>query len=365
MPIFFIGILLIFLDLSVRGKSFVYLTSFLVYSYFLLVFYGILFISDFNNDIPVTFFGFLSYYVILTRFNKPFDTQTVFLTAFFAVASANTKLVGLYSVGLSGIWILYYLYNHRRSLSKKELVNLLSILGVIYIVGLFWYLVFPFLMTAGVGNSPYKQSAGLLDSLLSGLHLIFVSFGNLFSILIFISLVSGIFTEAKHIIIFVIAPLFFIWAFWYNYDCRNLSLILPFTAYAASNGLVHIVKLFNNKINLLKHSYFRQVINSGLRLKYKSLYSILFIFLLLTFLLIVNTKFIFNLGLDTAYFLRSFYFNYTTLVFTSELGYYRYIEYFVDTTSVFIIFFIIAYAIRNSRIKVNHIALLFLLPLLC
>ncbi len=99
MPLFFIGILLIFLDLYFRTKSIIHLTGFILYSYILLVFYGILFISDLNNDIPVSFFAFLSFYIILTRYKTAFDTQTILLAAFFAVSAANTKLVGLYAVG--------------------------------------------------------------------------------------------------------------------------------------------------------------------------------------------------------------------------------------------------------------------------
>ena len=357
MPLFFIGILLIFLDLYFRTESIVFLIGFILYSYILLVFYGILFISDFNNDIPVSFFSFLSFYVILTRKKSAFDLQIVLLAAFFAVSAANTKLVGLYAVALSGIWILLYLYNNRNSISKEEIIKTVSILGVIYIFGLFWYLIFPLLMSQGVGASPYRPFDGLFDSFFYGMHLITVSFGRLFSIIIFISLIAGIFTKAKNLILFVIAPLFFIWAFWYSYDCRNLSLIIPFTVYAAGYGLVSLVKKLREKITFLKIQRSKSIRIEKLS-NDKTIYSILFMILLITILVIINTRFIFNLWLDTAYFLRSFYFDFTTLVFTSELGYYRYVEYYVNTISLFVVLIIIIYAIRRLRIKLYQLMFL-------
>ena len=357
MPLFFIGILLIFLDLYLRTKSIVHLTSFILYSYILLVFYGILFISDLNNDIPVSFFSFLSFYVILTRNKNTFDNQAILLAAFFAITAANTKLVGLYTVALSGIWIVFYLYRNKNSIPRKDLIKTFSILGVIYIVGLFWYLIFPLLMSQGVGASPYRPFDGLIDSFFYGLHLITVSFGKLFSVLILISLIAGLFTRARNIILFVISPLFFIWAFWYSYDCRNLSLIIPFTAYAAGYGLVFIVKKTRDKLTSVKILHPNRAYPEK-SLKFKSFYSVLIIISLLLLLFTINSKFIFNLGMDTAYFLRSFYFDFTTLVFTSELGYYRYVEYYVNTISLLILLTIVLFTLKGLNIKMHQLIIL-------
>ena len=44
-----------------------------------------------------------------------------------------------------------------------------------------------------------------------------------------------------------IVPLFLVWAFWYSYDCRNLSVAIPFVALSSAYGLEFIVKTIKQR----------------------------------------------------------------------------------------------------------------------
>ncbi len=101
MPLFSIGILLIFLDLALTKKSAVYLAGLIIYAAILFIFYPILYILDANADILVSFFGFLTFYSIIKSGKLRFDPKGIFLAVTFASCAADTKMAGLYIFGLS------------------------------------------------------------------------------------------------------------------------------------------------------------------------------------------------------------------------------------------------------------------------
>ncbi len=358
MPLFYIGILLIFLDLYLQKRQIIYLTSFLIYSFILLVFYGILFISDFNYDIPVSFYGFLAFYVILKQDRPGFDIKTVLLTSIFSFSAANIKMAGMFVVGLFSLWFLYYIYVNRKQILKSDLFKTFIYLIPIFISGLFWYVLMQSDMTEYAGQSPFNPNDGLYTSLMYGLKLLYYGFGPVFSIFLLITLVSAFFTEFKYIMLLTIVPLFFVWAFWYSYDCRNLSMAIPFAALSSAYGLKfiwgklkkYLIQQNSNEKATLKLTLFS--------IKEKSWpFSILFITILIAAFILVNSNFFFNLIISLSYFLWKFYFQLNTVVFTTELGYYKYVVYYVAALKVSIILLLLLYILRLSKIKIVYVGI--------
>jgi len=63
MPLFFFANLLMFYDLAIDKKKYVYLIALIIYGLFAPIIYNLVFIADGNGDLPVSFFAFLSFLV--------------------------------------------------------------------------------------------------------------------------------------------------------------------------------------------------------------------------------------------------------------------------------------------------------------
>jgi hypothetical protein len=351
MPLFFISILLIFLDLSIQKKSAVYLLGLILYGATLIVFYGLLFISDASLDIPVSFFGFLTFYAIMSRDNSRFDIRTVLLVAVFAAAAANTKLVGVFLVALSGLWFLFYAYGNRKSISKNDVIKTAIYISIIIIGSLFWYLVKPAQMSMGIGSSEFKPSQGLYESFMYGITMLYYSFGPVLSIILFAALLFALLTkEARYLVLLIIAPLFFVWAFWYSYDYRNMSAAIPFTALASAYG----IKLFYEKLS----GYFvkREPVSETTKnaLINKTFLNVIIVWFLIGVFLFSHTELFFNLGINLSYFFHKYYFEYYRVVYAIEIGFYKYVEYWSGTIQVFAIMLFLFFILKKSKIKLIY-----------
>jgi hypothetical protein len=343
MPFFFIGILLMFIDLAYVGNSVVHLAGLIIYSGILFVFYSLLFILEVNADIPVSFFSFLTFYTFIRNSNKCFEIKTVLLISIFAVSTANTKLAGTYILPVASFWILKIFYNNRRTVSKHDVIRTCIYIILIFLGSIFWYLIRPVEMIKGLDQSVY-MAVSYNTRFFNAANLLVYSLSLPFLIYISLSLLSALFTkEAKYIVLYIIIPALIMWAFSFSADFRNLSFIIPFIAYSSAYGLHFIF----GKIVKVKDETIVSKSTSGV----KTLSQIIFVLCMLTVLIITETDFFFNFGMKTAYFLSKYLFGGQRVVYTTEIGYYKYVEYYSSAFRLLSVFLLILYALRKLKIK--------------
>ena len=356
MPLFFIGILLIFLDLYLQKKSIIYLISLILYGIIIVCFYTLIFSGDCNLDIPVSFFGFLTFYTIIKHGINKFSTQGVLLAALFASVSSETKLAGMYIVTFTTVWIIYAVYKNRKEISKSKLIKMLIWILLIFLGNLFWYFIKPVDMYNGLSDWISMLSPNYFDRFLNAANMLLYSFGWLLSIYLLATLIFSLFVkEVRYIVLIMIIPPLFLWMFYYSYDYRNLSFSIPFMAYVSSFGLKYFYD--NNpwmqKIvqNINSKNYFEKKYSK----REKTFFSLTFIFLLAAFYLVISSNAFFNLGMKISYFLRiQYYMGYST-IYTTEFGYYKPVEYFIGALKILSIILFILFVLRKTRIKLYYI----------
>jgi hypothetical protein len=369
MPVFFLGILLMFFDLSLKKHSLVHLTGFIIYSLFLIIFYNLLFILEVNADIPVSFFAFLTFYTILREEKKGFDVKTIILVTIFASSAADTKLAGAYILCIAGLWVLYIFYKYRKTISRKDFIKIVISLFLVLCGSILWYLVRPVDMVSGLDQSVY-----LLPSygtrFVRAVNMLFYSAGPIFFVFISICLLASLFTkEARLLVIFIVAPSSILWAFFFSTDFRNLSFAIPFIAYCSSYGLQYLnailvnqtkaatttgVTVSQSKAATGRNNY---LLKDKLKNKRKLIFSAGIIILIAVFIL-AGTDSFFNLILNSAHILNRFYFNKFRVVSVTEIGYYKYAEYYSASIRVFCILLLLILALKYSKVKLSYLIVL-------
>ncbi len=286
MPLFSMGTLLIFLDLGIRTRKSVY--------YLALILYGIL-LNAINEpsiivsgyvDTAVAFFSFLAFYVLYSMPPGPpapaaalpavglnpsearsignsshFTGDSRFFgslrwAVLFASAAAVTKQAGIYILAVILVMSFWQLLKKRRKegpfenfvtipITKKlrEIVFLLLI--VIAVTGT-WYGYKEVQIRSGLDSSEvpvvqaahkqvdyFKRFSKGFRNMATQRHpkAKFIIYG------IFLFALFGLFHKKSRAMTLAVAiPFTLLWGFLFSYDGRNLSLALPFIAFAAAFG---------------------------------------------------------------------------------------------------------------------------------
>jgi hypothetical protein len=352
MPLFTIGILLAFFDLSFVKKSLVNLTGLIIYGCILIVLYSLLFISDCNADIPTAFLGFLAFYTIDRRhgfsLNESYDIKTILMVIIFASASANTKMAGLYILFLSLIWIALNIYRNRKKITGNELLKIFLCLTIVFTSSFFWYIIKPADMYHGLNQSQFLPNS-YWERIINAIKMLYFSFGPyLFLFLLVTVLFSLSEKTSRYIAAFTIAPIFLLWAFFFSYDFRNLSIAIPFVALASSYGMKFIYKKLISYLTAKQPLFYTKKTNNILE-------KFLFVSILIIVIIFTSTDFCFNLGIKISYLLNKYYFHYYKIEYTFDHGYYKYVEYFLNTTRVSSLILLVGFVLRKSSIKTTYV----------
>lgn len=247
MPLFFLGNVLMFWDLAITKRNYVFLIALIVYGLFGPIIYNLVFIADGNGDLPVSFFAFLSFYAYLKRSENKYDLREYILVFLFASTAAGTKLAGFYIFIFISAICLYYLINNYKKLKTSDYTFLVTSIIIILSANLFWYYLKPNVMVSSL-HQPEWLAKNYSDVLSNALHLIYYNLGlpvvAFFVITIAFSLLDK---RARWISIIMVLPPIVLWMFKYSSDFRNLSFVVPFLAYVSSFGLIKIIEIAKNK----------------------------------------------------------------------------------------------------------------------
>ncbi|HLP14888.1 MAG TPA: hypothetical protein VK470_01445 [Bacteroidota bacterium] len=373
MPFFFTGILLMFLDLFLSKRSIVYLSGLFVYAAFLLVFYSIMFILEVNADIPVSFFAFLVFYAAVRTEQNDDATDTILLVAFFAAAAANTKLAGMYVLLPAGIFILYMLVTRLSSFPKSRMIRTIGIVCAIGAAGFLWYAIRPSEMLSGLNQSMYLKPS-LWARFSSAASMLYYTLGAPFVIFLAATLIASLFTrEGKRLMAVMVLPALILWMFYFSADYRNLSFVIPFASLASAYGAHALASRFAARnrpalgIDSVRSDEAHHAADSETNVKnasqapsyskMKEVTAAYPIALLVICVIVAGTDWFFNLCMNIAYGLNAFVFRYNRVLYTTEIGYYRSVEYFCHALRLASMLLLVAIGLRSLRIRSSIVLL--------
>jgi hypothetical protein len=258
MAFFPIGTTALFLDLALRKKESTYLLALFFYGAIIIYLYRPAFIVGGYPDIAVSFFAFLSFYVLYSA-NKQgvFDIKSCLFSVVFASTAAVTKQIGFYILFYILAWNLWVIYKNKTLPGKKIIkVLLLMALFTVIIVGP-WYVYKEIQIAKGIEKSELsmltqKQHGNRTsygERFIYGFKRIvnarglpnveFFIYGGLFLILL-----SLFHKRIRYITLFIVFPFTLIWIFLFSYDYRNLTLAFPFMALSLAYGCRFLVRKF-------------------------------------------------------------------------------------------------------------------------
>jgi hypothetical protein len=326
MPLFFLGNILMFWDLAISKRKYVYLIALIIYGLFGPIIYNLVFIADGNGDLPVSFFAFLSFYAYLKRSENKYDLKEYILIFLFASTAAGTKLAGFYIfIFISALCLYHLIFNHK---SLKIPDNILLISSVIIMLGanLFWYYLKPTVMVSSL-HQPEWLAKNYYDILSNALHLIYYNLGlpvvAFFALTIAFSLLDK---RARWITLVMVIPPIVLWMFKYSSDFRNLSFVVPFISYVSSFGLIKIIEIAKNKkldltINFdpLQEKIFQK------NLAKASLFTIL---VPITLSLAINTNTFYKIIYNVYSSINKYYFNSNRITYFTDFTSFVHVDYY-------------------------------------
>lgn len=159
MPLFFINNLLIFLDLALTKRNNIYLIALIIYGLISPIILSLIFLGDGNADIPVAFFGLMTFYLLIkispktsNNFisfpkiepeNKGHTIKYYLMVFLFASMAASTKLAGAYVFVLTSFLLTGFLFQVRKKLSKADFLRIFSFVVLVCFISLFCILKIP------------------------------------------------------------------------------------------------------------------------------------------------------------------------------------------------------------------------------
>jgi len=256
MPLFSIGILMLFLDLGMQKKNTIYLLGLIFYGLIGITLHGPTFIASGFMDIAVTFFSFLAFYVLHLHYTGDnqcaFQTKHALLSVLFAAAAAATKQAGLYILVIVLAWNIILIYKNRTALGKKTIIKITCILALIIIfIGLSWYIYRTITIIKGSDKPGIVEVTQQVHHKRTYIERFAYGFNKimhpnrvtrnsditLYVYLAFMLLLFSLFHRRSRVVTCVIViPFTVLWGLFYSYSYRNLSLAFPFIAFSMAVG---------------------------------------------------------------------------------------------------------------------------------
>jgi len=332
MPLFFFANLLMFFDLAIDKKKYVYLIALVIYGLFAPIIYDLVFIADGNGDLPVSFFAFLSFYAYLKKDKENFQFKEYIIVFLFASTAAGTKLAGFYVFFFMSIVCLYYLILNIKSLGLKEIWTLIVSVILILSVNLFWYFMKPEVMAGGL-HQPEWLVEGYLNILKRALHLLYYNWGlPVLTFFILTFLFSLFVKESRYITIFFIIPPLILWMFKYSSDFRNLSFVIPFIAYSSAFGLSKILEILKNK----KDSGDLLILSDSADSNYKrtTWTNILLAFIGMLSFFLIRTDYVYQILYSTYSLISKYYFQSNRITYFTDFTFFVHVDYYQKVFSM-------------------------------
>ena len=266
MPIYLLFILISLFDIALIEKSAGVMFGLIITLY---IFISARVSFEGYVDTPVAFFVFQSLYLLFLsnkENNGKNGTTYLILGGAVAAGAAVTKQAGLFLVVLYPILSWVMVVNKRKIFTQNQKITMLAtyVLFIVIIIAPFYVYANQQISTGhsvseikwvtngiygnkGMGQR-FVDAVALLNTLVRVPYLI--------CILVPIFIYSLKEKKIRAISFLVTIPFFFIWAFYFSYDLRNLSIVYPLIALNLGIGIYNICKIVAVKIPSKKIEYF-------------------------------------------------------------------------------------------------------------
>jgi hypothetical protein len=256
MSFFPIGISFLLLDLGLRKRNATYFWALILYGIILTYLYRPVFIAGGYVDIAVSFFAFLSFYVLHNADNRTFCIKHCIWSIVFASAAAVTKQAGLYILLIVFAWNVWILYKNRASLLKKNMAKaVVLMLLLISVIVASWYIYRQVQINRGIEPSEIHAATSRVhgnrsygERFIYGFNKILFARGknknNAFFVYsaIFLLLLGLFHKKTRFVMLFIVIPFTLIWGFLYSYSYRNLTMAFPFMALSMAFGSFFLIR---------------------------------------------------------------------------------------------------------------------------
>jgi hypothetical protein len=359
MPLFFFSNLLMFLDLAISKKKYVYNIGLIIYGLFAPIIYNLEFMADGNGDLPVSFFAFLSFYSYLKIDKSKFNLKEYLIVFLFASTAAGTKLAGFYVFLFMSILCLHYLIKNYQSLNKKDILLLIFPVIFILTVNLFWYFLKPEVMAGGL-DQPEWLAGGYINILKNALHLIYYNIGlPVLAFLIVTVLFSLLNKESRYVALFFVIPPAILWMFKYSSDFRNLSFVVPFLSYTSAFGAEKIYKLIKNS----KEDLTLKTTNLKENISEKNIhYLVMLCFSIsIIFYFIIGTDSFYQIlyGIYTS--INRYYFHSNRITYFTDFTFFVHVDYYQKVISTIFVVFSALSLFYIIKLKVRDVILILII----
>lgn len=359
MPLFFFGNILMFLDLALDKKNYVFLIALIIYGFFAPIIYNLVFVADGNGDLPVSFFTFLSFYAYLKTNKEKFVLKEFIIVFLFASTAAGTKLAGFYVFFFISMLCLYHLIKNYKQLSGKQISALVVSIVLILSINLFWYLLKPETMAGGL-HQPEWLAEGYANILKGAIHLLYYNWG--FPVLAFfiLTFLFSLFDkESRYITIFFIIPPIILWMFKYSADFRNLSFVVPFISYVSAFGLIKIIEILKNKklgTNISQNSVKEVSFNKRMVWLF-----VLFIPVGLICFFLIETNYFYQILYSIYSFISKYYFQSNRITYLIDFTFFLPVDYYQRVFAALFLLVAIASVFYLLSTKVRDVIIILVL----
>ncbi len=277
MPLFPLFLLLLMLDLGLRTRQTGYiLSTFITGALLYFIMGGPQYLTSGYADVPVTYMAFLSVYLMLDAKYSESSSEIVKKLLIGSVCcggAALTKQAGLYVAGIYPILSYLLVLRFKSGLKYSNSVIVFVLYSVISACTLPWYLFTQWRIASGLEESEisyvtqgihngmsywerFSDAFVKLEHSFDSLYSIvrWITFDTVYShvVIILISILMAsclIFSLrdslCRYIFMLVSVPFYIIWACFYSYDLRNLSLAIPFFGIGLGIGAQNLLDVFS------------------------------------------------------------------------------------------------------------------------
>lgn len=270
-PLFFLFILLLQVDLGIDARSTGIFLGTVITRLATKKFAGE-FIADGYCDLPATFLGFLSIYLLL-KLSQTTDRRARLLSFWFgaltAAAAALTKQTGNLILLLFPLlaWLLVLQREKAVPAAEKRRMILLPF-AVALVLAASWYLYKYFTISQGWDTS---NIAWVTDGIFQGRSLpergivAFQTLEKYAFVFLFALLSLPVLRSAyRWLVLLVVLPIILIWTFYFSYDTRNLVMVLPFLGLTAGLGIEGYFEAGLRLLHRLRPGRLRLAVLAGL-----------------------------------------------------------------------------------------------------
>jgi hypothetical protein len=276
-PLFSLFLLLAMYDLWVRRQDFSFLCAIPVTAFLCLALTG----ASMNKgyaDLPVTFLSFMSVYVLLAGKGDSAaeHNKNIVLGSLCCAGAALTKQAGLYVLGMYPLLCYLLAGGSFHLLGRMQKARkIASIYLLLFVLTAPWYLYTAAKIMAGrekseikyvthdiyLGRSMWGRLLDFCDKIKENLYRLLSSVPSAkeISTLAFLVILAAVLCiclslvylmvqslsdrSCRYLVILIVVPYLCIWAKFFSYDFRNLTIAFPFIGVAAGNGIYRRLKV--------------------------------------------------------------------------------------------------------------------------